>query len=648
MPSEGSTTGSQFLKVCTTCNVSLAATIQYCPHCGQVPADDPTVLVGQVLDGTYRIESLLGTGGMGSVYKARHIRLDDLVAVKTLKREMSTNSSWLKRFQREGQAARKFRHPNCVTVHDLRATEDGLAYLVLEFIDGHDLRAELHKRGRLTAEEIVAFLEPIASVLDAAHASGVVHRDLKPENVMVAVDARGQRLIKVLDLGIAKLKSTESEKAQTNLTIAGQLMGTPHYMPPEQWGELPRDGNSEIDGRADVYSLGVMAYEMATGTWPFKASTLPEWRRAHVRGDAAPVHLVVRTLPESFGKAVERAMAKDRADRFRSAGEFVSALRSSLASTSPVNGPDTQPQSVDSVSEFTTHAPATQRQSTHDVRTDTVQYPKTDPNTPHSGGTVVENYSTNPDAKVVSGGTVVETNRTGTRLETNPVLLPTPPEKRRSILPMLAVGVLLVGALAAGAAYVWRTKPATTAPPVENTAKDPSTPASHDTLHYFIEATTATGVSRLTGQEPLAGVTQYRLHFVPIESGYFYLLGPDQRNVPTLYYATPADRPAVAGKEIVFPDDGWIVPTGDTPRDQSTIVFSAKPLEDPAFLKAKPTYALSPADQQALEAFRASLGPASDAVAADGAAGDKSMLVRTTRVGDPVVFDLVISYAPAP
>src|SRR5438045_1838934 len=172
------------MKHCSVCNQQFDDSISFCPRDGEVLEEDSGSLVGKALDGQYQIEALLGKGGMGAVFLARHILLGDRVAIKVLPPEMRGNTEWLRRFQREGQAARRFRHPNAVTVYDLRTSGDGTIYLVMEYVEGNTLDAELKKRGRFSPAEAVAVLIPVMSVLNAAHAMGVVHRDLKPENIM--------------------------------------------------------------------------------------------------------------------------------------------------------------------------------------------------------------------------------------------------------------------------------------------------------------------------------------------------------------------------------------------------------------------------------------------------------------------------------
>src|SRR2546430_3911057 len=318
------------MKYCSVCNEKFDDSISFCPKDGEVLEEDPGSFVGKALDGQYQIEALLGKGGMGAVFLARHILLGDRVAFKVPPPEMRGTTEWLRRFQREGQAARRSRHPNAVTVYDLRTSGDGTIYLVMEYVEGNTLDVELKKRGRFSPAEAVAVLTPVMSVLNAAHEMGVVHRDLKPENIMIGTPSTGgEPIVKLLDLGIAKLREVAgAEKTgNTALTIAGQMLGTPYYMSPEQWGELPRDNNSEIDGRADIYSLGVVFYELIAGTRPFKGMTLSELRREHVSITPKPLHEVVSEVPEGFSNAIARSIAKDLDDRQATANELQSELR---------------------------------------------------------------------------------------------------------------------------------------------------------------------------------------------------------------------------------------------------------------------------------------------------------------------------------
>ncbi len=320
------------MKLCAACNNTFADTETFCPHDGEVLQESPENIVGQVIEGKYKVESFIAQGGMGAVYRARHILLGDQVVIKTLRSEMRGNSEWLKRFQREGKAARAFRHPNSVTVYDLSSGADGMIYMVMEYVEGHTLDVELKRRGRFTPAEALEILEPVADVLDSAHARGVVHRDLKPENIMLGRDDRGGTVVKLLDLGIAKMVGAGDVHAAsaTSLTVAGQILGTPYYMSPEQWGEMPRDGNPEVDGRTDIYSLGVIFFELVAGRKPHGGRTLSELRHKHVAAPRPSLSDVVPGVPAAYSHAVARAMEKDRADRPQTAGEFVNELRASL------------------------------------------------------------------------------------------------------------------------------------------------------------------------------------------------------------------------------------------------------------------------------------------------------------------------------
>jgi serine/threonine-protein kinase len=320
------------MKLCPACSKTFDDAQTFCPVDGEVLQESPEQMVGRVIDGKYQVEGFIAQGGMGAVYRARHILLGDQVVIKTLRPEMRGNAEWLKRFQREGKAARAFRHPNSVTVYDLSAGSDGLIYMVMEYVEGHTLDRELTARGRFTPRAALAVLEPVADVLDAAHARGVVHRDLKPENIMLGRDDHGRAVVKVLDLGIAKMVGAGDVHASgaTSLTVAGQLLGTPYYMSPEQWGEMPRDGNPEVDGRTDIYSLGVIFFEMVAGRKPQSGRTLAELRQKHVAAPTPSLCDAAPGVPEEFGGWVARALSKDRADRPQTAGELIDGLRSSL------------------------------------------------------------------------------------------------------------------------------------------------------------------------------------------------------------------------------------------------------------------------------------------------------------------------------
>lgn len=318
---------------CPRCRVTFDSNVYFCLHDGEALVSNPDALVGTLFDEIYEIESLLGEGGMGTVYRARHQLLRDVVALKMLRGDERENVRWRRRFVREGQAARRFRHPNAVTVYDLRLARDGTIYLVLEFVQGITLRAALRERRHYDCEEVVHILEPLASVLDTAHRAGVVHRDLKPDNVMLS---HGGSSVKLLDLGIAGILGSEDSQEETaQLTQAGTVIGTPRYMSPEQWGERQRDEVRGVDARADVYSLGVMVFELVTGRGPFRGNDAHDLRHSHCWEPPPDPRTFKAEIPETFALAILTAMAKDRSDRYGSAGEFVAALAESVGIRAP-------------------------------------------------------------------------------------------------------------------------------------------------------------------------------------------------------------------------------------------------------------------------------------------------------------------------
>ncbi|MBA3501019.1 MAG: serine/threonine protein kinase, partial [Deltaproteobacteria bacterium] len=225
-------------------------------------ADDS--LIGCVL-GNYRITNVLSVGGMGSVYRAQHELLDRPAAIKLLRPELTENDELVQRFFNEAKAATAIRHPGIVEVYDFGYTDEGLAYLVMELIDGLPLSTVLAERGQFPELEAAHIARNIASALKAAHAKGIIHRDLKPDNVFIVPDPDGREArVKVLDFGIAKLANPPASDRRRTQT--GVLMGTPKYMAPEQAREA-----GTIDQRADLYSLGCILYELLVGEPPFVA-----------------------------------------------------------------------------------------------------------------------------------------------------------------------------------------------------------------------------------------------------------------------------------------------------------------------------------------------------------------------------------------
>jgi len=273
-------------------------------------------LLGTLLAGRYRIEALIGSGGMGAVYRAEHVHMRKAVAVKVLHKEMTAFPEVVARFEREAVAAGRIEHPHVVSASDFGQLEDGSFYLVLEFIEGQSLAKLVSKTRTLPATRALRITRQIVEALSAAHGLGIVHRDLKPENVMLVDKDGDQDFVKVLDFGIAKIKVEETIE-QPALTQIGTVFGTPEYMSPEQArGEL-------VDARADLYTVGVILYEMLAGVSPFKDDDLVVVLTRHLTLDPPP-------LPSSVDPQVVALvlllLKKSRDERVQSASELIDRI----------------------------------------------------------------------------------------------------------------------------------------------------------------------------------------------------------------------------------------------------------------------------------------------------------------------------------
>ena len=271
----------------------------------------------------YRIVSKLGAGGMGEVYLAHDTNLDRKVALKILPAEVAANSDRMDRFVQEAKAASALNHPNIITIHEIDQTDSG-HFIATEFIDGGTLRDRM-RIAPLKLGEVLDVAAQIAGALSAAHAEGIVHRDIKPENVMLRRDG----IVKVLDFGLAKLTDRYlSESADTNAptsaaikTDSGMVMGTPTYMSPEQARGL------QLDARTDIFSLGILIYEMVTGRRPFEGANRIEILAAILNKEPPPLARYTREAPAELERIVEKALAKEREERYQSAKDLLIDLR---------------------------------------------------------------------------------------------------------------------------------------------------------------------------------------------------------------------------------------------------------------------------------------------------------------------------------
>ena len=272
-------------------------------------------LQDRVIGGRFRIVQLIGKGGMGSVYEARHLSLPRTYAIKILLSDLAKDDGFIERFRREAIAMSKIDHPNVIRITDFGHTDDGSVYLVMEFLKGDGLDEVLGRRGRLPVERALTILAQVSDALEVAHQEGVIHRDLKPENILLTSRHGRKDFVKLLDFGIAKMRTPEFDG--TPLTIQGEVFGTAEYMSPEQATGKPQDG------RSDIYALGCLLYELLTGEPPFLGSAV-EVLRAHVFTDPPPPSSKMRDgqlIPE-LNTLVMRCLAKDPAERYQTCAEL--------------------------------------------------------------------------------------------------------------------------------------------------------------------------------------------------------------------------------------------------------------------------------------------------------------------------------------
>lgn len=302
---------------------------------------------GTTLADRYELVKLLGEGGMGEVWKARHVRLDSFVAVKFVRPE-AQDRNFRDRFEREAQLAASVKHRNVVTIMDYGETPEGIAYMVMDYLDGEPLTN--YVRGAFPTVEVVHIIAMALRGLVAVHTAGIVHRDLKPDNIFLVRDASGV-YPKLLDFGISRQTDHSQGKRSAVTTQQGVLLGTPAYMSPEQ-----ARGLSDIDRRTDIYSMGVLLYEALAGQLPFDAEHVGDLMVAIISRAPRPLHELCPTLPRALCDVVMKAISRDRDARYQTADAMRVALleaigneQSMMLSERPTPPPGTLPESLTTV-----------------------------------------------------------------------------------------------------------------------------------------------------------------------------------------------------------------------------------------------------------------------------------------------------------
>lgn len=265
--------------------------------------------------GAYRLEKLLGDGGMGAVWQAHHVKLKKRVAIKTLKPVFATDATYVNRFIQEGQASARIQHPNAVDVTDV-GVSDGMPYLVMEFLEGESLASKIQRDGPMKPKDVANIVIPVLCALSAAHKTGVVHRDVKPENIMLTRGRDGVLAPILVDFGISQLVTDNPR-----LTKTRTFLGTPHYMSPEQCNDA-----KNVDARTDVYSVGVLLYECLTARKPFMGESVMSLVRAICMSDYKPLAEARPNLPLELADLVQQAMHVERDQRVSTAAELAQQL----------------------------------------------------------------------------------------------------------------------------------------------------------------------------------------------------------------------------------------------------------------------------------------------------------------------------------
>src|SRR5882724_3219412 len=325
------------MKYCDTCRSNYPNDFTTCPKDQAVLRFSAPLMVSMVIPPEHQVLRRIGAGRMARFAEAKHLAFNEIRALKVVSSRLAEDDAFLKRFRSEAVVTRKLQHPNAVRVDDFDTTEDGRPYIVMEYVEGMDLRHAIEKTGPFTIQRTLNIGRQVASALAAAHKLGITHRDIKPDNILLISQPDGSDQVKVLDFGIAKIRDTSDMGTGYTTTKTGVVVGTPQYMSPEQ--AMGKSGEA-IDGRSDLYSLGCALYEMLTGQLPFESETPVGLLIHHIQTTPVPPHQRApqQRIPYALSMVLMKAMEKDKADRYQSAEEMIEALDQALHATTATMG----------------------------------------------------------------------------------------------------------------------------------------------------------------------------------------------------------------------------------------------------------------------------------------------------------------------
>lgn len=318
---------------CLKCKQAIDAQYDLCPHCGEKVTLFQRTYASRLLDGKYQIIDRLGVGGMGEIFKVRHIHLNELRVIKIMRPNVASDDQGLQRFLQEARTSTMIKDKNLAMLYDFAQLEDGSYYMVWEFIDGTNIQKWIAQNGAMPARLTVEIAIQALHGLEHLHSMGLIHRDISPENIMLSQDHHGKLLVKVIDFGIAK-QLAEGEGGQ-GLTQTGMFLGKLKYASPEQAGFLKE--NEHLDPRSDLYSFGIVMYEMLAGRAPFQATNPHGYILKHVTEKPAPIGETNpgAKVPPQLETVIMKSLEKNRDARFETAGEFAAALEAIRASIPP-------------------------------------------------------------------------------------------------------------------------------------------------------------------------------------------------------------------------------------------------------------------------------------------------------------------------